>query len=289
MWLLKKLFSKRYITATLLVVAAMTVMAWLGIWQLDRRQQRLAANADIIAKLSQPPASLNEAAQAASWPFPEGRAEIRNIKASASGQFDFSQQIVLVQQSYQGQPGAHLVAPLVLAGSNQAVLVDRGWIPEAEMSDLAQFDEEAGRVSVQGLLQPSQILFGQAAERAQAQSTPADLRDATRFQLAEAKREWYRVDIAAIQAQMPYELLPVYLLQAPGAAGNFTLPYRIEAEFDLSEGPHMSYALQWFAFAITAGVIYVRIVQTRGQKRQPEQDQENAALTLQEAYDGNHH
>ncbi len=61
-------------------------------------------------------------------------------------------------------------------------------------------------------------------------------------------------------------LLPVYLLQSPAPEGNVTLPYRSEPEVDLSEGPHLGYALQWFAFAITAGVIYLALVRSREKK-----------------------
>ena len=99
--MLKTLFSRKYILMTLLVVAAMAVMARLGVWQLDRRQQRIARNADLVAKLEAVPASMNEAALAATWPLPEDRDAVRNIRADAIGQFDFDQQILLLQQNHQ--------------------------------------------------------------------------------------------------------------------------------------------------------------------------------------------
>ncbi len=255
--MLKTLFSRKYILMTLFVVAAMAVMARLGVWQLDRRQQRIARNADLVAKLEAAPASMNEAALAATWPLPEDRDAVRNIRAEATGQFDFDQQILLLQQSYQDQPGVHLVAPLVLAGTNKAILVDRGWIPfeDSQTERWRQYNTESGEVTIAGRLQPSQILFGSAAEKAK-ESAAAEA----------AKAEWYRVDVEAIQNQMPYELLPVFLLQSPGPQGNVALPYRIEPEVDLSEGPHMGYALQWFAFAIIAGLVYVGVVRSREKK-----------------------
>lgn len=253
--MLKALFSRRYILITVLVLAAMAVMIRLGVWQLERREQRLAHNADLVAKLEAAPLSLNSAA--AAWPLPADRDVIRNTRATATGQFDFARQLVLLQQPYEGQLGLHLVAPLVLDGTSQAVLVDRGWVPgdNLETAAMAQYDEPAATVTLQGFLQPSQILFGQAAERAKSNPEPQ-----------EPKAEWYRVDVEAIQGQMPYQLLPVYLLQSPGPAGNNRLPYRSEPEVDLSEGPHLGYALQWFAFAITAGVIYLSLVRGRLRK-----------------------
>jgi surfeit locus 1 family protein len=70
---------------------------------------------------------------------------------------------------------------------------------------------------------------------------------------------WYRMDIEAIQAQMPYKLLPVYVKQAP-EEGNQQLPLRAEREVDLSEGPHLGYAIQWFLFSTILGVMYIALV-----------------------------
>lgn len=254
--MVKALFSRRYILMTLLVIAALAVMARLGVWQLERRQQRIARNADLAAKLEAAPISLNEAAAAAAWPLPEDRTAVRNLPAQAAGQYDFDRQLLLVQQNYRDMPGAHLVVPLVLNGTDQAILVDRGWVPfdDVQSGRWQEYDDQRGPVTISGRLQPSQILFGQAAEQAQTEAATLP------------KAEWYRIDVEAIQGQMPYTLLPVYLLEAPGPDGNAALPYRIEPEVDMSEGPHMGYALQWFAFAIVAGVVYLAAVRSRLRK-----------------------
>ncbi|MDW8317308.1 MAG: SURF1 family protein [Anaerolineae bacterium] len=257
--MLRTLFSRRYIATTLLVLAAMAVMARLGVWQLDRREQRLARNAELAAKLAAPPVSLNDAASAPAWPLSSDRDEVRNVRAEARGRFDFSHQVILVQQLFEGMPGVRLVAPLVLEGTERAVLVDRGWVPvdQVEAARQGQFDVETGEVTVLGVLQPSQILFGRAAERAAQQASPGG-----------PQTDWYRVDIEALQRQMPYALLPVYLQQAPGPQGNTALPYRSTPTVDLSEGPHLGYAIQWFSFAVIAGVIYVALVRSRARKAQ---------------------
>lgn len=255
--MLKTLFGRKYILMTLLVLAAMAVMARLGVWQLDRRQQRLARNADLVAKLNAAPLSLNEAAAAAQWPLPEDRSAVRNLRASATGEFDFAHQVLLVQQNFQDQPGGHLVTPLVLDGSDKALLVDRGWIPAADIESgrWQQYTGESGLQTVLGFVQPSQILFGRAAEKAAQEAAPQG-----------PTSQWYRIDVAALQSQMPYQLLPVFLLQAPGPEGNTALPYRSEPDVDLSEGPHLGYALQWFAFALVAGGVYVGVVRSRERK-----------------------
>ncbi|RME97284.1 MAG: SURF1 family protein, partial [Chloroflexi bacterium] len=66
--------------------------------------------------------------------------------------------------------------------------------------------------------------------------------------------KWFRVDVDGISQQLAYPLLPVFVRQSPGA-NPAELPAR-EENFDLTEGSHLSYALQWFSFAVILLVVY---------------------------------
>ena len=60
----------------------------------------------------------------------------------------------------------------------------------------------------------------------------------------------FYVDVARLQPQMPFELVPAYLklrAQTPSTAGTLPTPLPPE-QHDL--GPHLGYAIQWFSFAI---------------------------------------
>jgi surfeit locus 1 family protein len=232
-WLpVKALFSRHWWWRTLLVLAAMTVCVLLAIWQMHRLQQRQARNAETRLMLALSPMDLNTAV------LPAELSSVRYRKVTARGHFDFSQQVVLDLQNWAGWPGVHLLAPLVLDGSNRAVLVDRGWIP-LEWSDpekWAQLDEP-GEVTVPGSLQMPQRLPVGAIEGPQ--------------------EKWYRVDLKAIQAQMPYDLLPLYVVESPGVDAKQTPPFRQEPEIDLSNGPHLNYVIQWLCFALILGGGYV--------------------------------
>ncbi|MDX1613768.1 MAG: SURF1 family protein [Candidatus Promineifilaceae bacterium] len=237
------LVSRRWVLVSLLVVAGVILLAWLGFWQLDRLAQRQARNAELVRQLSAAPLDLNRAT------LPDDLTTLRDRSVIVNGRFDYGQQLLLTQQSWQGRPGAHLITPLILNGGGRAVLVDRGWIPaeEVRQADLTSFAES--RVgSVNGVIQLTQTLPG---GRSVVPDAP--------------QKTWYRVDIEAIEAQMPYELLPVYVQQTPEGGGNGRgeLPYRAEPEYDLSDGPHLGYALQWFAFAIMLAVGYVYYVARR--------------------------
>ncbi len=54
MKIIARMFSRHWLVATLLVIAAMGVLVRLGIWQLDRMHQRQAFNARASAQLAQP-------------------------------------------------------------------------------------------------------------------------------------------------------------------------------------------------------------------------------------------
>jgi surfeit locus 1 family protein len=237
----KTFLSRRWWWATLLVILLMAVFIRLGFWQLSRRQERLAANAAYVAQISQSPLSLDSSYLAAD---PE---DLIDRAATAQGRYDHDQQILLTQQSWLGRPGAHLVTPLVVDDGQTAVLVDRGWIPaaDAEQADLSHFDEP-GLQSIEGAIQRSQVLSG-------GRTTDVD----------GPQQRWYRIEIEAIQEQMPYRLLPFYLLQTPPEGVQEELPYRVAVEYDLSEGPHLGYAIQWFLFAAVLAVGYGRFVSTQ--------------------------
>ena len=231
--LIRTLFNRKWWWVTILVIVLMAVLARLGIWQLDRLRERRANNQVVAAALAASPIDLSEST------LPADLSSVRDRRVTAMGKYDLENQLVLKVQNWNGRAGVNLVTPLLLEDDRRAVLVDRGWIPEAENNpvDRAKYDISE-RVTVEGYAALSQTLSGGKV-----------------IVPEEPQTEWYRVDIAAIQAQLPYELLPIYVLQAPG--DEEALPYRRQQEIDLSEGPHLGYALQWFTFSIGLGIAYV--------------------------------
>jgi surfeit locus 1 family protein len=233
MQLIKAIFSRKWMVVTGVVILGMAVMVRLGIWQLDRLEQRRAANAALLAVLASEPLQLND------WPLPEDLESLKDGEVVATGEFDLERQVVLVVQNWNGRAGVHLITPFLL-DDETAVLVDRGWVPQADYDNgkLGQYDE-SGLVQLEGYVALSRPLPRNAQPEG-------------------PQREIYRVNVASLQEQLPYELLPFYVLQAP--EGNTTPPFRAEPEIDLSEGPHLSYAIQWFLFTAILGGGYLIFV-----------------------------
>jgi surfeit locus 1 family protein len=227
-------FSKRWRWATLLVLVLTAVFIRLGIWQLDRLEQRRAQNAAIVAVLDTPPY------QMAAAPMPDAQ-QIPGRWVTVTGTYDLDHQMLLILQNWQNRAGVNLITPLLLDGGDTAVLIDRGWIPNEEQDNLAAYDV-SGPVTLTAYVALPETLGRQTSP------------DPT-FQ-----PEIYRVDTAVLQTQLPYDLQPVYLVQPPDEAGNMAWPYRQPREVDISDGPHLGYALQWFAFTLISLVGYAYFV-----------------------------
>ncbi len=151
LWSITTFFNRRWWWVTLLVLAAMAVMVWLGFWQLDRLAQRRARNVLVMQQLAAPPLVL------ANQDLGQNLTELKYRPAIVKGEYDHSQEIVLKNQTWQGQPGLHLITPLRIEGSDQAVLIDRGWISHEELNAKSweQF-AESGPVEIKGMIRMTQ-------------------------------------------------------------------------------------------------------------------------------------
>lgn len=218
-----------WFTFTLLVSA---LCIGLGFWQLDRRGQRLERNAVALSGRALPVIDLNRGEAA----------HLTQRRVTARGTFDHEHQIILRGHLWLGAPGVHVVTPLRLAGSEQAVLVNRGFVPSADgATPDAPVPEESGEVALEGIVVPVPATGdgGQPVERA-------------------GQVSWRRMDLPTLRERIPYPLLEVYLLPtSPNSAGPW--PRRVDPPA-LDEGPHLSYAIQWFGIAaavLAFGIVFV--------------------------------
>jgi surfeit locus 1 family protein len=207
-----------------LVVIAVTIAAVcirLGFWQLDRLHGRRDVNAMLAARGGLPPLDLATA----------DPGSLAYAHVTVAGTYDPSHEIVLSGRSYQDVAGNHILTPLML-GDGRAVLVDRGWVPLDVASPPVTGPAAApvGRVTVSGLALPPDSIS----------ATP----------ISPAPSVVTRIDLGI--ADLPYRLAPVYVLlqiQDPAQASGSPIP---GVPPTLDEGPHLSYAIQWFAFATIA-------------------------------------
>jgi surfeit locus 1 family protein len=234
--LLLKMFQRKWLIATLLVFAGTALCIRLGIWQLDRLAQRRAFNAQFETARAESVLDLNEE-------IPQDIASMEWRPVKVSGEYDFENQIALRNQYNGDQYGYHLLTPLLFSG--KAVLVDRGWIPaegNSAPSDWHKYDE-LNTVNLAGQIRLGQTkpVLGGVADTLPANGAKLEI--------------WNNADLAQIANQMPYPVLPVYI-QPANDTSDTTPPIPFQPEVEITEGPHMGYALQWFTFATILFVGY---------------------------------
>lgn len=226
----RAMFSRSWILTTLLVLIGGVVCIRLGIWQLDRLEQRRAFNAHVEAMWAADPLTLTGQST-----LDLTAMEYRAIEVN--GIYDFENQIVLRNRYFRNQYGYNLLTPLRLADGS-AVLVDRGWIP-AEGNDSPEnwrkYDQP-GQVTLRG-----QIRLGQTEPDLGGVPDPTLTPGQTRLEF------WNIVNLERIQSQLPYPLLDVFV-QPDVDPVDTEPPIPYQPEIELTEGPHLGYAGQWFIF-----------------------------------------
>ena len=243
-------FGRRWLPITLMVLLGALLCVRLGIWQLDRLAQRRQANARIVEIQLLPAVQL---------PSEEHLAEQEFRAVLAQGTYDFVHQVALRNQFHNGEYGFHILTPLLLDGvqgeaTGGAILVDRGWIPAGGN----ERPDDWGKYDVPGVVRVTGVVRRGAQLR-----TPGAAGALVGTSLGSADRFALVVDTAEIGLRMGYDL-PPYYLQA-GGGNPETLPAVEVVSLDLTEGPHLGYAIQWFFFSIILLAGYARYVQRQEQ------------------------
>ncbi|MFA5595005.1 MAG: SURF1 family protein [Trueperaceae bacterium] len=231
------LLTPKWIAGHLLALALVVAFVNFGFWQLRRLEQARSRNEIIEARSATPPQGLGTV-------LPLGE-DMEYLPVVVTGAYSPENEVLLRGRSTGGGPGFHVLTPLVLDASagelaGKAVLVERGWVPyDMDQVPVTAALPPGGAVRVEGEVYPPQVpptgpLAGMAA------------RDPAEGVLTQS----FYVDVARLQPQMPFELVPAYLklrMQTPPTPG--ALPSALPPEqHDL--GPHLGYAIQWFSFAI---------------------------------------
>ena len=234
--MLLRLLSRRWLSATLLVLVAAAVMVRLGFWQLDRLKQRRDFNSRVIEQQNEDPLVLD----GANSDLDLYSMEFRQVVVT--GEYLPGDEIMLRNQVWPGEFGSELgvslFTPLQIEGTDTAILVERGWIPEDDTQNREPY-KEVGTVTVSGQLRRDETDF----------ELVGFLRPDPPLAAGELRRAlWNNLDLERVAVQMDVELLPVYVQRF--ADGEQTgPPYAAPPTLDLSEGPHLGYAIQWFSFA----------------------------------------
>lgn len=234
-----------WIVFHLVVASAIILMIYLGMWQLDRLDARKTFNSQVIERSEQDPLQLLDVlADIDAGVLTPDEAEW--LPVATAGSF-LPDQIVEFNQSQAGRAGENVLAALAL-DDGTTVIVNRGFIPLGFTVPAAP----AIQVAITGLIRTSEV------------RDRGGLTDSSDGPVVEVRR----VDIPLIAQQLPGEVAPVYVqLVRSEPAVEVGDPEPITRP-QLDSGPHLSYAIQWFVFALSVAIGWVLAVRRSLSTRQ---------------------
>ena len=224
------------------MIALITVIAFvnLGLWQLRRLDERRAINATIEERTTTDPVPIGVVVATHGT---DSEALVYR-RVSVTGTYDHADEVLIVGTTLRGS-GNDVLTPLRIDGAT--IAVNRGWVAiDAGGPPVAGAEPPVGAVEVTGVLLEGQS-FGSLG-------TPE--KDGRYDRMG-------RIDLDALTPQWGSDLLPVYLLlesQDP-AGGEMPVP---RPPPRVNEGPHLSYAVQWFLFAVIAAIGFPVLIYRTG-------------------------
>ena len=233
--------SRRWAGYLALVVVFAVACCALGTWQLNRRAEALAEVARIDANYDAEPVPVAEA-------LPEPAAfdvDQRWQVVALSGEYLAGEDVVVRNRPFEGSSGFEVIAPFRL-DDGTVFMVDRGWIAQGSDGRPSEYAAApSGQVEITARLKAGE---GRIAGR-----TSTGIEFAT-------------IDLAEIAARVggpAYTGAYGVLVQSGSDA---TEPPLAAARPVRDEGPHLSYALQWFVFALLGfiGLGWAAIQERRG-------------------------
>lgn len=203
----------------------------LGFWQLSRLEQRRAKNALVAGQTAAPAVSVSEARM-------RDTSQLHWRRVTFRGVANYDKEIVLSARSQSGTVGVQIVTavrPLDGAWGDTSILVIRGWMPAADgRSYERKSTAEGDTLSVDGLV---------------TEFPPAG----TGMVRMPSTRHAFRwLDRDTLAQETGSALAPFVLLQLGDTVQRDVAKIVRVPPPSLSEGPHKSYAVQWFVFATVA-------------------------------------
>jgi cytochrome oxidase assembly protein ShyY1 len=231
--MIRLLFTKRWMGYLALTVVFAIVSSFFGLWQWDRRGQAVAAINVLEANWDRVPQELVSA---------EGLSPTSDqwTPVLVRGEYAPQDQILVRTRPRGGQVGFEVLVPL-RSDTGFTVVVNRGWIPTGESRDFPDLVPEAptGEVSVVARIKPGEpTLRGRGAPEGQLPS----------------------IDLGAMENAVGYELETEFFLLLDSETPQSAVAPLPSLRPVLDEGPHLSYTLQWFVFALLALIAFVALL-----------------------------
>lgn len=221
------------VAPTIIFLLVLPALIALGFWQLSRAEQKRELQRQYDDRVKHAPIVLGTSL---------GKAEdLLYYKITARGVFDTRHQFFIDNRVHDGLVGYHVITPLLIAGSESVVLVNRGWVQGSpDRAVLPDAEPPAGVQTITGVaVVPHKKVFKLADEQPIGASWP---------------KVWQRIDMARFTSAVKSPLQPIVILQNPDHSSNGLV--RDWKRLDTGIAVHEGYAFQWFSLALALAAIY---------------------------------
>ena len=232
----KNLTIIRPILAIIAVVICLA-MVRLGIWQLDRAEQKKVILTQSIDRSKQTAVSM----QSLLNQFDSNFNTLRFRRVTASGSYLSKQSILIDNQVYEQNVGYALMTPFKLSGSGDVILVDRGWLSVGLSRDvLPNFDTPEGEILIEGRLNLPY-------------AKPPIWND--KYDVSDGM-VWQHLPITEFNTQTGLSAVPLVLELAPNNAEGSSSGAVVNWQSINDEWvfKHQAYAFQWFSMALVFAI-----------------------------------
>lgn len=216
---------------TLFTAVLLPLLIALGMWQLDREQQKIELQRRYELRLQQEPLGLD-------------RVDWRNndlawLRVEASGYFEPRKQFLLDNKIYDSQVGYEVITPFYT--DYGTILINRGWIAQGPSRQiLPAIPTPEGRQQINAYVYaPDGELMMLAEDNLDNSNWPKLVQ---------------RIDLEKMSDALEDSLLPLSARLEQGAPG--LLQYNWQA-INTRPETHRGYAIQWFIMALVLLILYL--------------------------------
>lgn len=243
---MKRLYSLNF-KAAIAVFVMLAIMGRLGIWQLDRAEEKKVFLHSVLSAQQAPLEVL--------YKVPEQFNDWVYRKIEISGDYLVDQQFLLDNQ-FSGndndkRAGFDVLTPLLLQDQS-VILVNRGWLPRSDSKqDLPNVHFQPEGRAVQGILRIPSEQF-------------------TLGEISSQSAQWPMVvqalDIIKLQPFMQKKIQPVVLMLLPEQPHGYIRAWQGKHDIKMGPAVHYGYAFQWFALSATLLVLSLGFMFKTSQK-----------------------
>ena len=214
----------------------------LGFWQIDRADQKNVLNSNYTDRQQEAIIVLDKNNVI------DEKSSLLWRKVEFEGSFINKQNIILDNQIFNQIAGFNIITPFKIKGSDSLVLINRGWHPNLKNRETLPIINE---ISDERILQGHIASFPVSGIKLGKNNIETLNSQIFRFQ---------RLDAAELNYFFSAKIMPYMIYLDPiidkELYGNFKLPAPDSQK-------NYGYAFQWFAFAITLLIIFIRLSMKR--------------------------